>query len=121
RMFGYSETDVLGKSINLLMPAPYKDEHDAYIASYLRTGKKKIIGIGREVVGRRRDGSTFPMHLSVGEMRVGSEARTRSASAGTDGHGASRRNGGGDCARSQESACRGPRRHSSHRRTAALG
>jgi two-component system sensor kinase FixL len=74
RMFGCSAAEIVGKSINLLMPAPYKDEHDAYIASYLRTGKKKIIGIGREVVGRRRDGSTFPMHLSVGEMRVGSEA-----------------------------------------------
>ena len=73
RMFGYSEADMLGQSINLLMPAPYKDEHDGYIANYLRTGRKKIIGIGREVVGRRHDGSTFPMHLSVGEMRVGSE------------------------------------------------
>jgi len=74
RMFGYIAAEIVGKSINLLMPAPYKDEHDGYIASYLRTGKKKIIGIGREVVGRRRDGSTFPMHLSVGEMRVGSES-----------------------------------------------
>ncbi|HEX7795870.1 MAG TPA: PAS domain S-box protein [Vicinamibacterales bacterium] len=74
RMFGYTAAEIVGKSINLLMPAPYKDEHDGYIASYLRTGQKKIIGIGREVVGRRRDGSTFPMHLSVGEMRVGSEA-----------------------------------------------
>src|SRR6185369_6774087 len=74
RMFGYSETDVLGQSINLLMPAPYKDEHDGYIANYLNTGRKRIIGIGREVIGRRRDGSTFPMHLSVGEMHVGSES-----------------------------------------------
>jgi two-component system sensor kinase FixL len=74
RMFGYAAAEIVGKSVNLLMPAPYKDEHDGYIASYLRTGRKKIIGIGREVVGRRRDGSTFPMHLSVGEMRVGSEA-----------------------------------------------
>jgi two-component system sensor kinase FixL len=74
RMFGYSAREIVGESINLLMPAPYEDEHDGYIAEYLRTGKKKIIGIGREVVGRRRDGSTFPMHLSVGEMRVGSEA-----------------------------------------------
>jgi PAS domain S-box-containing protein len=72
-MFGYSETDMLGQSINLLMPAPFKDEHDSYLANYRRTGRKKIIGIGREVVGQRRDGSTFPMHLSVGEMRIGSD------------------------------------------------
>src|SRR5262245_20762547 len=56
------------------MPEPYKDEHDSYIANYLRTGRKRIIGIGREVVGRRRDGSIFPMHLSVGEMQIGSES-----------------------------------------------
>ncbi len=73
RMFGYGEAEVLGQSINLLMPAPYRDEHDGYIVNYVRTGQKKIIGIGREVVGQRRDGATFPMHLSVGEMRVGSE------------------------------------------------
>jgi two-component system sensor kinase FixL len=74
RMFGYGESEILGQSVNLLMPSPYRDEHDGYIANYLNTGRKRIIGIGREVIGRRRDGSTFPMHLSVGEMRVGSES-----------------------------------------------
>jgi two-component system sensor kinase FixL len=57
----------------MLMPAPYHEEHDRYIGDYLRTGHQKIIGIGREVTGRRRDGSTFPVHLSVGEMAVGGE------------------------------------------------
>jgi two-component system, LuxR family, sensor kinase FixL len=71
RMFGYVEQEMLGQNIKTLMPAPYSAGHDGYIADYLRTGRKKIIGIGREVVGLRRDGSTFPMRLSVGEMRVG--------------------------------------------------
>jgi two-component system, LuxR family, sensor kinase FixL len=73
RMFGYNEADAVGQSVNMLMPSPYREDHDGYLANYLRTGRKKIIGIGREVVGRRRDGTTFPMHLSVGEMRIGSE------------------------------------------------
>jgi two-component system sensor kinase FixL len=74
RMFGYGESEIVGQSVNLLMPSPYKDEHDGYIANYLKTGRKRIIGFGREVIGRRRDGSTFPMHLSVGEMRIDSES-----------------------------------------------
>ncbi len=69
RLFGYITAEVLGKNIKLLMPSPYRENHDGYIERYLQTGEKRIIGIGRVVVGERRDGSTFPMELAVGEMR----------------------------------------------------
>jgi two-component system sensor kinase FixL len=70
-MFGYAAHEVIGQNITLLMPLPYCQEHDAYLKHYLQTGERRIIGIGREVVGQRQDGATFPMDLAVGETHVG--------------------------------------------------
>ncbi len=71
RIFGYAAHELLGKNVKILMPQMYREAHDDYILKYLDSGHKKIIGIGREVVGLRKNGDTFPMHLSVSEVRLG--------------------------------------------------
>jgi PAS domain S-box-containing protein len=75
RLFGYAATEAVGHNVSMLMPSPYHEEHDSYLNRYVQGGEPRIIGIGREVRGRRRDGTTFPLHLSVGEMSIGGERR----------------------------------------------
>jgi PAS domain S-box-containing protein len=70
KIFGYTHDELVGKNVKLLMPRPYTEEHDGYISSFLATGEKKIIGIGREVIGLRKDGSEFPIDLAVGEAQT---------------------------------------------------
>ena len=74
KMFGCEPGELIGKNVNILMPSPFREQHDGYISRYLKTGKARIIGIGREVVGQRRDGSVFPMDLAVSEV-AGMEKR----------------------------------------------
>jgi two-component system sensor kinase FixL len=69
RVFGWTASEVLGRNVKMLMPQPYRGDHDGYIGHYLGTGERRIIGIGRIVVGERKDGATFPMELAVGEVR----------------------------------------------------
>ncbi len=71
RQFGYTAEEAIGQNVSILMPPSYRDHHDSYLKRYLDTGQRRIIGIGRLVVGQRKDGTTFPMELSVGEVRSG--------------------------------------------------
>jgi two-component system sensor kinase FixL len=74
RLFGYAEQEAIGRNVSELMPEPDRMRHDGYIARYRSTNERHIIGIGRIVTGKRRDGTTFPMHLSIGEMQSGGES-----------------------------------------------
>lgn len=73
KIFGYSAAECIGQNVSMLMPEPDHSQHDGYLRNFLTTGETRIIGIGREVIGRRKDGEHFPMDLSVSEFRVGEE------------------------------------------------
>ena len=68
RLFGFTAEEAVGQNVKFLMPAPYRERHDSYLQRYLTTGERRVIGIGRVVVGQRKDGTTFPMELAIGEV-----------------------------------------------------
>ena len=70
RLFGYSSAELVGRNVKVLMPSPHREAHDSHLARYRETGEKRVIGIGRVVVGRRKDGTTFPARLAIGEIEL---------------------------------------------------
>ncbi|MGP9820762.1 PAS domain-containing sensor histidine kinase [Salinarimonas sp. NSM] len=75
RLFGYEAQEVIGENVRMLMPSPYREHHDGYMRRYLETGERRIVGTGRVVTGQRKDATTFPMELAIGEMREGGRRR----------------------------------------------
>ena len=84
KMFGYDADEIVGHNISLLMQGSDRANHDSYIERYLQTGQSRIVGVGREVTGRRKDGNHFPLHLSIGEFRIGEDIEAGLVLTGTE-------------------------------------